>query len=149
MFVAIQAALLVTLVVLPGRDDWSTPDAVGWAGLAVSVVGFVVLGVAAVGLGQALTPTPVPKSGAELVVTGLYRLVRHPIYTGVILIVVGLVVRSGSLVSLAVGVATIAFFNAKAAWEERRLADHYDGYREYAARTPRFIPWAGRGRARR
>jgi protein-S-isoprenylcysteine O-methyltransferase Ste14 len=64
------------------------------------------------------------------------------------------VLRSGSLITLAVGAVTVAFFNAKAAWEEKRLAERYPGYAAYAARTPRFIPrpWArgaGPGPARR
>jgi protein-S-isoprenylcysteine O-methyltransferase Ste14 len=36
---------------------------------------------------------------------------------------------------------------AKARWEERRLAQRFEGYAEYAARTPRFVPvrWRRRG----
>ena len=80
--------------------------------------------------------------------TGAYRFVRHPIYTGVLTIVVGLVVPSGSAVTLAIGLATIAFFNVKARWEEDRLAETYPDYRDYARTTPRFVPRPSRGSSR-
>lgn len=154
LFVAVQAGLIAGLVLLPGRNDWPTPDGMRVFATGLSIAGFVGLGAAALRLGRALTPTPVPKDDATLVVTGLYRFVRHPIYTSVLVLVVGIVLRSGSVLTAALGVATFAFFNTKAAWEERRLAERYAGYAAYAARTPRFIPrpWVrgeGRGRVRR
>jgi protein-S-isoprenylcysteine O-methyltransferase Ste14 len=39
---------------------------------------------------------------------------------------------------------TLGFFNVKARWEEARLAESYPGYRAYAARTPRFVPFLPR-----
>lgn len=140
LFVVAQAVLLVALVVIPTADHWSRPT---WL-LAISGVltigglGIVVL--AASHLGESLTPTPEPKSGSVLRTDGLYRLVRHPIYSGVLVIVIGLVLRTGSLIALAVGLVTVAFFNTKAAWEERRLAQRHDDYVAYRARTPRFVP---------
>ena len=85
-------------------------------------------------------PTPVPTTRATLRTTGPYRFVRHPIYTGVLLIVVALAARSGTVVGLVIGAVTIAFFHAKAAWEEQRLAERFADYRSYAAVTPRFLP---------
>lgn len=140
LWVAGQAVLLITLVLLPGRDDWATP---GWLQLAASAFffgGLAILAAAAFGLGTALTPTPVPRDTASLRTDGPYRFVRHPIYTGVIAVVAGIALRSGSLVQLALAVVTVAFFDRKAAWEEERLREHYAGYDEYAATTPKFFP---------
>ena len=154
VFVAVQAMLIVALVVLPGRDDWATPDWLRLLANGITALGVVGMAVAALRLGRALTPTPVPKDDAALVVAGLYRFVRHPIYTGVLTIVIGIVLRSGSVVTAALGIVTFGFFTVKAMWEERRLAERYPDYEAYAVRTPRFIPrpWAlgaGRGPARR
>lgn len=138
--VGAQIALLLFLVVLPARDDWSTPTWIEVLGAVLSVIG-VVIGVAAsLKLGSALTPTPVPSGRGELTTTGLYRLVRHPIYTGVLTIVLGVVLRSGSVPKALVGMLLIAFFTLKASWEEQQLIEHYPGYAEYAAKTPRFVP---------
>ncbi len=140
LFVGAQAVLLVGLVALPGGDVWPTPTWLRWAGQAMVAAGLALGAVAALRLGSSLTPTPVPRAAGSLTTGGLYRVVRHPIYSAVLVIVVGLVVGSGSVWRLAVGAATVAFFNAKAAWEERRLSERYPDYAAYAARTPRFVP---------
>jgi len=140
LFVAAQAFLLVTLVALPGDDAWPTPTWIRLLGMIAVVGGVALVAVAALRLGPALTPTPIPTESGSLTTEGLYRFVRHPIYSGVLAAVVGVTVRSGSLIVLAVGLATIAFFHVKARWEEDRLTEHYPLYPAYAAVTPRFLP---------
>lgn len=146
VFVGAQVVLLVTLVVLPERDDWPTPGWVEAVGVGLVVIGVVVVAAASLRLGAALTPTPVPRSGAALATGGWYGIVRHPIYSGVLLVVAGLVVGSGSLVALVVGIVTWLFFHLKASWEERRLRAVHPGYDAYADRTPRFVPSVRRRR---
>jgi len=82
-WVLIQGVLLV-LVAAAGWSlgpDWSGP--LGLAGTIVGIVliagGFVLAFRGAVDLGGALTPLPRPRARAELVDTGVYALVRHPI----------------------------------------------------------------------
>ncbi len=145
-FVAVQAILIIALVVLPGRNDWPTPTGVTAVGSGVIIAGFVIMGVAALRLGRSLTPTPVPKTSGELQTNGLYQFVRHPIYTGVLATIVGLTIRSGSFITATVAIVAIGFFNAKAQWEEAQLAKTYPGYIDYAKRTPRFVPQPWRKR---
>jgi protein-S-isoprenylcysteine O-methyltransferase Ste14 len=140
VFVALQGVLLGALILLPGRDDWATPSWLRGAGYALILGGLALIAIAALRLGAALTPTPVPTSRGSLTTTGLYQHVRHPIYTGVLAIAVGLTVRSGSSIHVAVAVTTVAFFTVKAKWEEARLAERYPAYASYAALTPRFVP---------
>ncbi len=139
-FVAAQAALIVALVLVPSANHYPTP---AWLRTLCAVafgLGVAIAVAAGVVLGRALTATPVPTAGATLRTTGPYRFVRHPIYTGVVLIVVAIAVRSGNVVGLALGAATIGFFHVKASWEERRLSERFAGYAEYASTTPRFLP---------
>lgn len=140
VFVGVQLALLVAVLVAPSGDAWPTPGWLSTAGRILSFVGVAVGIAAALGLGTSLTPTPVPTDRGQLTTTGLYRHVRHPIYTGVLAIVAGIVIRSGSVVTLVLGLAILAFFTAKARWEEGQLLEHYPGYAAYANRTPRFVP---------
>ena len=140
IFVAVQAVLLAAIVFLPGRSDWTVPDWLEVIALLMILVGVAGVAVAALGLGPALTANPVPTERAELVTTGLYGLVRHPIYSGVLAAVIGVAIRSGSLVVAALAVATVGFFHVKASWEEERLAERFENYTEYAQRTPRFLP---------
>ncbi len=140
VFVCVQVVLLAMIILLPGRGDWPVPTWLQVLGFGLVAGGLIVLAASARSLGSALTATPEPRANARLQTDGLYAHVRHPIYSGVLLVVVGLVARSGSWIVLAVGVATCGFFTVKAAWEERRLAVRYADYRDYAARTGRFVP---------
>jgi protein-S-isoprenylcysteine O-methyltransferase Ste14 len=139
-FVGAQAILIGALAFMPSAGHFNVP---GWLRTSADVmfwVGVTLAIVAGIALGRSLTATPVPNAAATLRTTGPYRFVRHPIYTGVVLIVVAMAARSGNAFGLALGVATIAFFHWKASWEEQRLIERFEDYAEYAARTPRFLP---------
>lgn len=140
LLVIVQFALLAVLVVLPGRSDWPTPSWLEAVAYAIAAVGLILAAVAALRLGSSLTPSPIPRRGGSLVVTGLYGWVRHPIYSGALLFVVGVTLRSGSWAVAAVGVILVVFFAAKARLEERHLVAVHPGYGEYAKVTPRFVP---------
>ncbi len=116
------------------------PDWLTALGFAAVVGGLGIVAFASLNLGTALTATPVPNGKGQLKTGGMYGYVRHPIYSGVLLIVLGLVVRSANWLTLAVGIATISFFHAKAQWEEGQLAEHFEDYASYRAATPRFVP---------
>lgn len=140
LWVVGQGVLLLALLVLPGNDHWPTPSIVEAVAAVWFFGGLILIAAAALGLGRALTPTPVPRNEGALNTSGFYRYVRHPIYTGVLAVVVGITLRSGSWIHLAIAVLTVVFFDRKAAWEEQRLAEHYADYATYAAATPKFVP---------
>lgn len=139
-FVVAQVGLLLLIIVAPSGDDWATPGWLTIIGWIISIVGVGIALAASMRLGAALTPTPVPTGRGELTTHGMYRYVRHPIYTGVLAIVVGIVIRSGSITTAIIGLVLIAFFRVKSRWEEQQLRDHYAGYEEYCLVTPRFVP---------
>ena len=139
-WVAGQAVILGALILLPGSDAWPRPDVLLALAGILFFGGLALIAVAALRLGSALTPTPVPSERGQLATGGLYRFVRHPIYTGVLTTVAGMTLRSGSWLHLGVAAASIVFFDRKAAWEEGALHEHYPDYAAYAARTPRFFP---------
>jgi len=140
LLVAGQIILIVALLLLPAGELWPTPTWLEWTGLAIGGLGGLWAIAAGLRLGDRLTPTPVPRAGGELRTDGPYAHVRHPIYTGVLLIVVGITLRSGSALVLALAALTVTFFHGKARFEEGLLAERYPEYRCYAARTPRFLP---------
>lgn len=134
-----QAVLLVlALVVVPatggiaGRVRLPGAPAAG----VVLVVAAVVVGLAAMlQLGRQLVPQPTPVTGGRLVESGLYGVVRHPIYLAVLLGVAGVVVRSLSVAGVALLVVALVFFDRKSAYEERLLAAAYPGYDSYRSRV--------------
>ena len=81
IWVGAQAVLLLALVALPTRDDWPFPFLLTVLAGLLFFGGLILAAVAALGLGSSLTPTPVPNQAGELQTKGLYRFMRHPIYT--------------------------------------------------------------------
>jgi protein-S-isoprenylcysteine O-methyltransferase Ste14 len=138
--VAVQAGLLLAFFLAPRRHDWAVTGWLAAAGSAAVVAGFGVLVVAAANLGRSLTALPTPTARATLRTGGLYRFVRHPIYSGLLALVFGGAVTSGSVVKLGLAVALLGLLARKAAWEEDMLRRRYADYEQYARRTPRFVP---------
>jgi protein-S-isoprenylcysteine O-methyltransferase Ste14 len=111
-------------------------------GFLVCIAGLALSGVATWQLqaGRSLTPMPSPRAGAALLTSGLYRRVRHPVYSGLLVWAFGMAISAASSLHFVLFGLLWAFFNAKAAHEERLLAQKFSGYPEYASRTPRFFP---------
>ncbi len=141
LFVAVQFVLLIAIALLPPGSAWTVPRWLDNVGRACEIVGAVVLVAAIVNLGRSLTPLPTPIEHGVLRVGGLYRWVRHPIYAGIMALVVGVSIRSASVPVAAASLALIVWFMVKARWEEGHLRRRYPGYAAYAARTPRFVPF--------
>lgn len=106
------------------------------AGVAVATAG-------AAALGRDLTPLPLPPADGRLRTGGVYAVVRHPVYTGVMAASVARGVQAGGRMRPAAAAALCALLTVKAVWEERRLRDRYPEYDAYARRTPRFLPRLG------
>ena len=115
IWVGVQAVLIVALVAVPGTRGWPTPTWLEVVAIGLILGGVALAAAAGIRLGPALTPTPVPNRQGQLATEGLYRHMRHPIYTGVLADVVDLVLRSGSWLHTVIGLVTIAFFDRKAA----------------------------------
>ncbi|MFY9779481.1 MAG: isoprenylcysteine carboxylmethyltransferase family protein [Candidatus Baltobacteraceae bacterium] len=94
----------------------------------------------ALALGPSLTPFPAPAERAREVYGGFYRIVRHPIYTGVPFVSLGFSQATASPVRLAISAVLALFFDRKARREEGWLHERHPGYEAYRARVKRFIP---------
>ena len=105
------------------------------------VAGGVLTRSGAVELRDAFTPLPRPRAGAQLVDTGAYRLVRHPVYGGIVILAVGWGLFSASPIAIGLALVLLAFFRLKSAREEAWLAEVHPGYEAYRARTRRLIPF--------
>ncbi|MHB8796124.1 MAG: methyltransferase family protein [Candidatus Nanopelagicales bacterium] len=138
LLVLVQFALLIGLILLPWRD----PSLLSLVlGAVLLLAGMAVFIAAVRALGSALTPTPVPIAGSSLRTGGLYRYVRHPIYSGVLLMVLGLLVAVGSWAGWAWGVLILVFFVVKSRWEDRLLAEAYgQEWATWSARTGAMVP---------
>ena len=146
-WVAMQGALLVACA----AAGWLGPAWDGGPRILTSIAGAVLsatgLWLAVRGsrdLRDALTPLPYPRDGGELVETGVYARVRHPIYGGLVTAAFGWGLLTASPPAIAAAVVLLAFFELKSRREEAWLEQRFAGYAAYRERTRRLIPWVGR-----
>jgi len=115
-------------------------------GIAICAPGLAIIAAALVTMGRVMQVSPQPKAGGHLVTRGIYGWLRHPMYSGILFIVVGLLVRTPALAAAIVGAALAALLLAKARFEESLLLAHYPGYADYRRTTWGVIPFMGRAR---
>jgi protein-S-isoprenylcysteine O-methyltransferase Ste14 len=108
-------------------------------------VGLLALGalVAAWGirsLGHSLTPGTEPLASGDLVTTGAYAHIRHPIYAGVVLLLAGYTLAcSNWTLALLFGFVALKFFQAKAGVEEKLMSQRFPLYVTYMRQVPRQV----------
>lgn len=106
--------------------------------MAVSVA-LIVTGMSVVAIAWA----SVYRGRGGLVITGIYRYVRHPQYLGLISIVVGFNVMWPTLLTLAMAPVLVIMYVRLAHREDEELAGTFGhAFADYAARTPALVPWA-------
>lgn len=115
----------------------------GWRGFLAALLGFAgaVFGVGGAWvLGRNRTIFPHPNPGSDLVQHGVYRWVRHPLYTSLTLLSAAWALAWASWpVALVAGLQTV-FLDLKSRREEVWLRDRFPGYPEYARRVRRLVP---------
>lgn len=139
-YVLIQAVILILLVF--GSFE-SSYDISGYrvVGTIMELLGFIGILFSAYSIRTSLTAMPIPKEHGQLATNGLYKYVRHPMYTSVILLSLGLAVSSGEIDKYLLVIALTGLFYYKSVYEEKYLVRKYPGYLEYARKTSRFIPF--------
>ena len=88
-----------------------------------------------------LTVMPTVKQGGQLCTSGPYRVIRHPMYTAVLLLLVGLLINNYSHTGLVVFFIVLIDLIVKMNVEEKILIVHYADYKDYTTRTKRIIPF--------
>ena len=111
-------------------------------GLTLIVIGLTLTFVAASTLRRFYSPTLRVRSDHQLITHGLYRFVRHPLYTGVGLATVGVLVVAASLVGLLILLTLIPLVLNRIRIEENMMTVEFgDAYRAYARGTKKLIPF--------
>jgi protein-S-isoprenylcysteine O-methyltransferase Ste14 len=117
------------------------PHACPVAGGVLMFVGGGLLVAGLLRLGPGLTPLPYPKDGAELIQTGPYALVRHPMYGGGVVLGLGWALSVQSWLTLAYVAVLFVFLDVKSRCEERWLAERFPAYTAYQRRVRKLIPF--------
>lgn len=142
--------LLVARFALHGPASigvWSEPGGLVLSGLLLCAAGVLVIAVAQRQMGASFR-IGIDDAKTDLVSGGLFGWVRNPIYSGLLLMLLGVTLAMPCTASVLLGSAAAAAIAIHTRLEERHLlALHGDAYRAYAAGVGRFLPGVGRLRA--
>jgi len=117
-------------------------DGTAWAGLTLMAAGMLLSFWARAAIGRNWSGAVTLKQNHELIRHGPYRLVRHPIYTGLILAALGTAVIYLRLSGFAGVIVIAAGLWYKLQLEERFMLQRFgDEYRQYRASVPALIPF--------
>ena len=141
-WVIVQMLLLTALLLISPwmRGHW--PPVLSFGFGSALMLYAAITGLAGVfRLGRNRTPRPQPRAGGELVTTGIYGLLRHPLYASMMAMGSGWALLWSSSAGSALAVTFIIFLHAKARHEEKLLHAAYSGYAAYAQQVPRYLPF--------
>jgi protein-S-isoprenylcysteine O-methyltransferase Ste14 len=111
-----------------------------WLALEIAGIGVVAWGVWAMRLRQLrIAPTVAPT--ATLVTRGPYRWIRHPMYTGSLMVMLALVLDAFTWWRGLLWLALFAVLVMKLTYEERLLTQRFPEYADYCRRTKRLLPF--------
>jgi protein-S-isoprenylcysteine O-methyltransferase Ste14 len=127
----LSLAAMVVVSVLDHRFGWSpVPTAICLAGDVLVAVGLGVVGLVIIQNSYAASTVRV-QAGQQVVATGLYGLVRHPMYTGNVIMMIGIPLALGSYWGLVFVVPGLIVLAWRIRDEEKLLREELTGYGEY------------------
>lgn len=121
--------------------QWQLPVVIRWLGVPTAFAGLALFHWMFRHLGLNVTSTSAPRARAELITSGPYHWIRHPMYTAAFILVVAAALLTANLVVVLGGIGMFILLAARSRREEERLVEKFgDAYRSYQRRTGRFLP---------
>jgi len=126
--------LIILIITIFFKDQFQIPDYLYIMGFIICTIGVIFIIAGIITLGEYFTTSIIPKG---LVTTGIYSKIRHPMFTGAILVYIGIVVIFQSKIGfLLVIFILIPFFIYSAIEEEKILSEKFkDKYTAYKKKT--------------
>jgi protein-S-isoprenylcysteine O-methyltransferase Ste14 len=143
LLVGLAAPLLPRHINLGAADfilNRVDPPWIRWLGAPLMAAGALMAGWGIRSLGRNLTPGTEPLPGAALVTSGAYAHARHPIYTGIVLLLAGYTLAwSNWTLAVVAGFVALKYFEAKARREEAWLIGRFPEYEAYMRHVQRRV----------
>ena len=117
------------------------PDPWHWSGAGLIAAGILIIGSKAIAFRKAATTIIPFEESSSLVVSGLYRYSRNPMYVGMVVILIGVAVLTGSVSPFVGPVLFVPILNARVIRHEEAMLEAQFGqaYRDYKSRVRRWI----------
>ena len=141
VFVSIQLFLFVIYYTPPISFVLPINDFIKYPAIILASAGVLTIAFAILQLNTNLTPFPTPKDSGTLIQAGLYKYIRHPIYSGIILAAVGFGISQGSIWKMFIGILLWILFYFKSCYEESLLINRFSEYKNYRDHTSRLFPF--------
>jgi protein-S-isoprenylcysteine O-methyltransferase Ste14 len=128
---------------LAKHTEWNSVNyLIAGAGLLLVLIGFIIRWTAILQLGKSFTVDVTIVDVANLKTDGLYKSVRHPSYSGLLLIIMGFSVTMNSIYSyIALSVPVFLAVSYRISVEEKVLINEFgENYNKYKAKTKKIIP---------
>jgi protein-S-isoprenylcysteine O-methyltransferase Ste14 len=145
-FLIVQAGLFLLLLCGPRTSSWlpllpETPTWLNDVAVGMIMAGALFAAIAVVALGKKMTPLPAPKADAVLRVSGVYGAVRHPMYSGIILMSFGWSLWLRSPLVACYALLLLLFFDVKSRFEEKLLLATFPDYAAYQKKVRKLVPF--------
>ena len=140
IFVGLQLGLMGSYLLDPVFYHFTPHSYLKVVSIAIGILGLLIIGVALLQLNTHLSPFPSPKTGSKLIQNGVYRYMRHPIYTGILCLFGSYAVYTGSVFKICVIGVLVILFYYKSSYEEKRLTQYFKAYPDYKRKAGRFFP---------
>ena len=141
VWVLAQVILILSILFLPFKISVNLPNIIRYLGALCTIAGIILAVCAAISVKENLTPSPKPRAGGYLVTTGLYGIVRHPAYSGIVISALGYSFWKSDVVRFILAGALFILCDYKSKTEEKLLEKSFPGYSDYKKQvSKKFIP---------
>lgn len=124
--------------------DWELfsyplPSWLSYLSIAFVVLGLLIVVFGILSLNVNFSPFPSPRSNSSLISHGIYKYVRHPVYSGIIVALLAYALFFFSAFRVFITAGLIVVFYFKTNLEEKLLKERFVDYKDYMKRTGRFF----------
>ena len=116
------------------------PAWLSYVGMIMAALGIILAFIALIQIRKSLSPFPTPLPNAQLITRGIFKYIRHPIYSGIILAGLGYALYTDSLYRAFITALLYVLFYFKSRYEEKLLGQKFPDYQDYQKATGRFWP---------
>jgi protein-S-isoprenylcysteine O-methyltransferase Ste14 len=140
VYVGIQFLLFAGYLFEVKKLRFELPEFIQFILLPFIAAGIAIILISLFQLNKNLSPFPSPKENSELITTGLFSKIRHPIYSGILLLVFSFALYQNSGFKILISLFLSILFYFKTGYEEKQLSLKFSEYKKYKKKTGRFFP---------
>jgi protein-S-isoprenylcysteine O-methyltransferase Ste14 len=140
ILVGIQLLLMLMILLVTQKPEHILPSFIRYAGALFLIASFIFGSMAVIQMNRHISALPSPKSGSVLLQSGVYRFIRHPMYSALSLAGFSYGLLESDTYKLILSLLLLLFFEIKSQYEETRLIEFFQEYKDYKSRTGKFFP---------